>query len=159
MRNSRQLRMVQRLRAAVARRKARRDQTERLVASLPKNSDGSFPPPRTEAEAGDQIRVRIVQAGLPPVDSLDDLTREQLHHYCAFHNIDPPRDFMELPCWSWELPEGAMMECYHLLGKRNRGEITPQEHRRRVREACGLPPEEPSPSGQAAGAVASSGGG
>ncbi len=93
----------------------------------------------------------IAQAGLPLVDSLRDLTREQLHQYQKFHNIDPPRDFMELPCWSWELPEGGMMECYHLLGKRNRGEITPEEHRRRVREACGLPPEEPSSSGDSAG--------
>jgi hypothetical protein len=138
--------MLKRLDVAVAKRRARRDQIQRLAAKLP------------ELDAGDRIRVMIAQAGLPPVDGLHQLTQEQLHHYCKFHNIDPPRDFMELPCWSWELPEGGMMECYRLLGKRNRGEITPEEHRRRVREACGLPPEEPSSSGQEAEVMSSSGG-
>ena len=95
--------------------------------------------------------MRIVQAGLPPVESLDDLTREQLHHYMKFHNIDPSRDYLEFPCWSWEVSEGAWTECRHLLGMRNRGEITSEEHRRRVREACGLPPEEPAASGDCAG--------
>lgn len=159
MRNSRQLRMVKRLGAAVARRKARREEILRRAASLPRNADGSFAFTPGEAAAGDRIRARIVLAGLPPVDSLNDLTREQLHHYQKFHNIDPPRDYLEFPCWSWEVPEGGAEECRRLLFKRNRGEITPEEHRRRVREACGLPPEESSSSGQAAGAAASSGGG
>jgi hypothetical protein len=139
MRNSRQLRRVKKLDAAIMTGNAERERILRMADKM------------DELEAGDRIRIMIVQAGLPPVESLHQLTEKQLRHYQMFHNLDAPRDFMELPCWSWELPEGGMMECYRLLGKRNRGEITPAEHRRLVREACGLPPEEASSSGDVAG--------
>ncbi len=150
MRNSRQLRMVRKLDAALAQRRAQRraraEEIQRLIKSLPTNPDGTFMLPRNEAESAAHTRLMIAQAGLPLVDSLRDLTREQTHQYMKFHDIDPERDYLEYPCWSWEVPEGASTECRRLLGQRNRGEITPQEHRRRVREACGLPPEEPAAS-------------
>ncbi len=55
MRNSRQLRMVRKLDAALARRmargRARAEEIERLAASLPRNADGSFKLPQNDAES------------------------------------------------------------------------------------------------------------
>ncbi len=78
MRNSRQLRMVRKLDAALAQRmaqrRARAEEIQRLIKSLPTNPDGTFMLPRNEAESAAHTRLMIAQAGLPLVDISDAAT-------------------------------------------------------------------------------------
>ena len=118
----------------------------RLIAALPKDADGNLLEPRSDAEASMHMRLWILQAGLPPADSYADLSLEDCHRVMEFHNYDPEGQSLELPVFSWRMDPENRRECYVLHGRRNRGEITPEEYRRRVRELAGLPPEEAEPS-------------
>jgi hypothetical protein len=114
----------------------------RLFERLPKDADGNVLRPRNDAEFRMLTRLKIMMAGLPPADSYDELSRDDLHRVLEYHNDDAEGEILGLPVFSWRMVPENLRECHRLEGCRNRGEITPEEYRRRVRELAGLPSEE-----------------
>ena len=112
----------------------------------------------TNAQYRAAVRRIMRKAGLPPVGRFCELTHGEQEKYWQHIGRDPERDQYELPCHSWQISPIARRPYVFWYGQVQRGEMTREEYRRRVLEIAGLPPEEPSSSGQAVEAQSSSGG-
>ena len=120
----------------------------RLFAKVKKDANGCvITLPRTHEDHVALVRWESASTGVPVVDDLRKLTWQQLHQVLEFHNNDVQGQILDLPCFSWRMPNENLIECHRLYRSRNHGDITPEEYKRRVRELAGLPPEEPSSSG------------
>jgi hypothetical protein len=98
------------------------------------------------------------QVGLPPVGRFCELTYDEQQKYWRHKGYDPERDRYELPCHSWEISPISGRRYVFWHSQVQRGEMTREEHRRRVLEIAGLPREEASLGGQGEEATSSSGG-
>ena len=102
-----------------------------------------------EAATRRTVRQSVAAAGLRPVDSLDELSNEELDKYCRYHGFDYDGEQYEMPCPSWLVKErhGTMVPVAFQYCELQRGAITREEYHRRVFELAGLPVPADSPGG------------
>jgi hypothetical protein len=104
-----------------------------------------------------EVRQGLAAAGLPAVADFNELSAEQVETFCRYHGLDEDGCQLDLPCYSWQVKD-HLVQCSYWHGKVERGEMPREEYHRLVLELAGLPPEEPSSSGQPEETPSSAGG-
>ncbi len=120
---------------------SRLSQLEEAAATrLPRDTRGLPIEELTDEELfSDGVRAHIIAAGLPAVNSFDELTDEQADQFAEFIGFDPDRKELELPCPS-KLVKHEIIRCHYWHDKVRRGEMTREDYERQVLELAGLPP-------------------
>jgi hypothetical protein len=125
-----------------------------LMKPEQRNQNG-VPAGLNNAQYRREARRILSRLGLPPVGLFSELTHEEQDR---FFFLRDEREKLDLPCSGLDVTADQAKQCAEWHEKVERGEMTRAEYHRLARAMMGLPPEEPSSSGQAEEVASSSGG-
>ena len=121
---------------------------EAAAASLPRDTRGLPIEELTDEELfSDGVRAHIIAAGLPAVNSFDELTDEQADQFAEFIGYDPDRKALELPCPS-KLVKDKMIYLTYLHEKVGRGVRPLADYQREVLDLAGQPAADGGKAGE-----------